>query len=60
MVKKIKAEFPNLRILFDGGINDENLLDIKNAGVDVFCIGHLLTDGDFVDNLRFIKKIINS
>jgi len=59
MVTKIKSEFPNLKILFDGGTTDENLLDIKNAGVDVFCIGHLLTDGDFVDNLRFIKKILN-
>ena len=59
MVRKIRVEFPEIKILFDGGINDENLLDIKNAGVDVFCIGHLLTDGDFVDNLRFIKKILN-
>jgi pentose-5-phosphate-3-epimerase len=59
MVKKIKSESPDLKILFDGGITDENLLEIKNAGVDVFCIGHLLTDGDFVDNLRFIKKLLN-
>lgn len=56
LVKKLKTEFPDLKILFDGGINDESLLDIKNAGVDVFCVGHFLTDGDFVDNLRFIKK----
>lgn len=63
LVKKVKdvfKNFPKLKILFDGGISDENLLEIKNAGVDVFCIGHLLTDGDFVDNLRFIKKIINN
>ena len=59
MVKKIKAEFPDLKVLFDGGISEENLVDIKSAGVDVFCIGHLLTDGDFVDNLRFVKKMLN-
>lgn len=59
MVKKIKSEFPDLKVLFDGGISEENLLDIKSAGVDVFCIGHLLTDGDFVDNLRFVKKMLN-
>jgi pentose-5-phosphate-3-epimerase len=44
------------QILFDGGINEENLLEIKQLGVDVFCVGHLLTEGDFVDNLKFIKK----
>lgn len=58
MVKKIRAEFPEIKILFDGGITDENLLDIKQHGVDVFCIGHLLTDGDFKENLRNVKRVI--
>jgi pentose-5-phosphate-3-epimerase len=44
-------------ILFDGGIEEDNFQQIKNAGVDVFCVGHLLTEGSFVDNLKFIKML---
>jgi pentose-5-phosphate-3-epimerase len=63
-IKELKSALPEgvqkeFKILFDGGINEESLLEIKNAGVDVFCVGHLLTEGDFVDNLKFIKKILN-
>lgn len=45
-------------ILFDGGITEENFQEIKDAGVDVFCVGHALTDGNFVENLKYFKKHI--
>lgn len=54
--KEIKQGDENFQILFDGGINEETLEKVKEAGVDVFCVGHLLTDGDFTNNLKYIKK----
>lgn len=45
-------------ILFDGGINEDNIDTIKDSGVNVFCVGHLLTEGDFVENLKYLKKVL--
>ncbi len=59
IVRQVKAEFPNLKILFDGAINDETIEEIKNAGVDVFCVGSFLTEGDFAEKLKYLKKNIS-
>jgi pentose-5-phosphate-3-epimerase len=61
IVKKLKKEFPNLKIYFDGGINEETIGEIKNAGVDIFCVGSFLTKSDnFEEDLDFLQQEIFS
>ena len=54
--KIVKNEF---EILFDGAINEETVAEIKNAGVDIFCVGSFLTERDFTENLKYLKKAIS-
>ena len=59
IVRKLKQSFPDTRVLFDGAINDETIEEIKNAGVDVFCVGSFLTNSlDFEGNLGYLKNVI--
>lgn len=59
IVKILKKTFPNLPVYFDGGINEDTLKSIQEAGVDVFCIGSYLTKSEnFHDNLQYIKKMM--
>jgi len=38
-IAKIKAINPRAEIAWDGGINDQNIVQIREAGVDVFNVG---------------------
>ncbi len=59
IVKKLKKTFPKKEIYFDGGEDEETVPKIKEAGVDVFCVGHYLTQAqDFEDNLRTLKELL--
>lgn len=59
IVKKLKDEFPVLRIYLDGGINDQTIAKIRDAGVEVFCVGSFLTKAlNFTENLQVLKKIL--
>jgi len=60
IVEKLKINFPEKNIYFDGGINDETIEDLKNAGVDIFCVGSYLTKADdFTWNLQTLKQILH-
>jgi ribulose-phosphate 3-epimerase len=60
IVSVLKEKFPDLKVLFDGGINEDTIENIRDAGVDVFCVGSYLTQADFfsdsLENLRHILK----
>lgn len=60
IVEKLKMNFPEKNIYFDGGINDETIEDLKKAGVDIFCVGSYLTKADdFTWNLQTLKQILH-
>lgn len=60
IVKSIKKAFPTKQIYFDGAINDETVLDIKNSGVDVFCVGSYITKADnFDENLQNLRELLH-
>jgi len=53
-LKKLINEYnPNCLIEVDGGVNDKNILDLKNAGVDI------VVAGSFVFNSPNYKEAIN-
>ena len=59
IVKKLKKEFPEKLIYFDGGEDEETIPEIVDAGVDIFCVGHFLTKAEnFEENLQIIKNLI--
>jgi pentose-5-phosphate-3-epimerase len=59
IVKKLKKEFPDMLVALDGGITDETIEEIGKAGVDIFCVGHFLTEtADFEGNLHTLKQML--
>lgn len=59
-VKKIHHNFPDLTIGWDGGINDENITKLKEAGVDYFNVGSYIQKShnpkEMFDNLNQLLK----
>ncbi|MBI2018000.1 hypothetical protein HYS92_03030 [Candidatus Daviesbacteria bacterium] len=51
-IKIIKQEIPSLRVGVDGGVNNTNIKELVNAGVDYLAIGSYLFTGDFDENLE--------
>jgi ribulose-phosphate 3-epimerase len=59
IVKNLKKNFKDKKVLFDGAIHEETIEDISKAGVDVFCVGSELTNApDFSDELKVLKSLI--
>lgn len=59
IVKKLKQIFPDKRIMFDGGLNEETIESCVEAGVDIFCVGSYLTNTEnFSENLQVVKNLI--
>ncbi len=59
IVKTLKKNFPQKQVYFDGGINEETVKEIKDAGVDIFCVGSYLTKAiDFSLNLQTLKEFL--
>lgn len=57
-VKEIKSKFPDLRIQVDGGVNLENAVILKNAGVDRIVVGSaIFQSGDVVDSFEKFRSI---
>jgi len=38
-IKKFKEEFPGVLVSVDGGVNENNILKLKEAGVENFAVG---------------------
>ncbi len=61
IVKTLKKNFPDKKVQFDGAINEETMEEIKDAGVDIFCVGSFLTKAfDFEENLSYLKKVLHN
>lgn len=59
IVKTLKENFPTKEIYFDGGIDEDTIGEIHEAGVDAFCVGHFLTEADnFDENLQILKNLV--
>ena len=59
IVKKLKENFPEKQVYFDGGINEETAEEIRDAGVDVFCVGSYLTkSNNFSENLNMLANLL--
>lgn len=57
-IKQIKKNFPRLKIIVDGGINEKNLIPIIQSRVDEICVSSaIFASGDAMKNLNRIKKI---
>lgn len=60
-IKKIRENKGwEFQICADGGINQENIKKIQDAGADEVIIGHSLYDGDIAGNLRNFQQILIS
>ncbi len=64
VLKKIKSfatKNKNILIAADGGINLENIIDLKKAGVAEFCIGGKLVMAEDINKiLKMFSKLIKS
>jgi ribulose-phosphate 3-epimerase len=59
-VKQVKRDFPNIEVSWDGGINDDNAIQMVNAGVDVLNVGGFIQKSDDPWNAYAkIEKSIN-
>ena len=41
-IKKVRKDYPNARIIVDGGINAENIAEVKAAGANTFVVGSFI------------------
>jgi ribulose-phosphate 3-epimerase len=58
VVKMIKAKFPNIKVMMDGGLDDETVWKAQEAGVDTFCIGHFITEPmDPKEELKYLRDL---
>lgn len=54
----ISENYSNVKIQVDGGINEDNIIDIVTAGADVIVAGsHLFKGGDINSNALNLKKV---
>ena len=58
-IRQVKQTVPGLKVGVDGGVNDTNVKELVNAGVDYLAIGSYLFDGDFDENLKRLWEKIN-
>jgi len=59
IVKILREVFQDKKIMLDGGITDQNILECRDAGVDQFCVGSYLTEANsFSENLTELKNIL--
>lgn len=65
MLKKIKClrkYFPNLNIQVDGGINHDNIIEIKESGANIFVVGSSIFNSNNIENsiLQFNSLLNNN
>jgi ribulose-phosphate 3-epimerase len=45
-VQKLRNDYPDIEIGWDGGVNEENIAEIVNAGVDIVNVGSYLKQAE--------------
>lgn len=58
-IRTIKKRGFNLKVGVDGGVNDTNVRELVNAGVDYLAIGSYLFTGDFDENLENLWELLS-
>jgi len=59
-VKNFKNEYPQKKIGIDGGIKQDNLLKVKQTGIDYVCVGSaILKNNDPAKSFREFVKLFN-
>lgn len=56
----LKAKYPDLIIEIDGGINDQNILKLREAGATIFSVGSFIWRGDARENFLKLQRLVNS
>ncbi len=57
-IKELKANFPNIKIQVDGGVNEENAVSLKDLGVDRVVVGSALFNSEnIVDTIEQFRRI---
>ncbi|MDD3491550.1 MAG: thiamine phosphate synthase [Candidatus Pacebacteria bacterium] len=58
-IKKIKSKLPHIRCEIDGGINEENIREVKKSGVDFVAIGSaIFKDKDPLERIMYFQNIL--
>lgn len=55
----MKQKAPNIKVGVDGGVNNTNIKNLVDAGVDYVAVGSYLFDGDIDENLECLWEAIN-
>ncbi len=55
----LKAKHPNLVIEVDGGINEQNILKLKEAGATIFSVGSFIWQGEARENFMRLQELVN-
>lgn len=57
---KIKSlrEKTNIKIEIDGGVNDKNILELKESGANIFCANSFLFDNNAHDNYMLLESLV--
>jgi len=58
-IKEFKTKYPKILCEIDGGVNEENLEEIKKSGVDFIAVGSAIFDGkDPLMKIECFKKML--
>jgi ribulose-phosphate 3-epimerase len=57
-IAKIKEQFPGLPIAVDGGVNEDNIVPLIEAGVSRLVVGSALWKSEHpIDTLKYMKML---
>ena len=58
-IMEVKRKKFRIRVGVDGGVNNNNIKELVEAGVDYVAIGSYLFTGDFDENLETLWEVVN-
>lgn len=59
-IKKVKCDYPDKQIGIDGGVKSENLIRVRDSGVDYICVGSaILKSSDPKKSYQELVNILN-
>lgn len=57
-IQRLKEKKPDLMVGVDGGVNDTNIKDLVEAGVDYVAVGSYLFNGNIDENLEILWEVL--
>ena len=59
-IQEFKIKYPKIRCEIDGGINEENLEEIKKSGADFIAVGSAIFEAkDPLERILYFQKSLN-